>query len=110
MTGAYCGTPLARKLSLKDGMRVWSEGMPDRVRDEIAAQGLKLRQLDRPGAPIDSAHVFVTSRAELEAKLRALLPLLNPAGMIWVSWPRRSRPTSRKMPSARSACRCSWST
>ena len=71
-------------------MRVWWDGMPESVREEIAAQGLELQRLDRPQAPIDAAHVFVTSRAELETKLRALLPLLNPAGMIWVSWPKRA--------------------
>ena len=35
MTSGYSGTPLARKLSLKDGMRVWFDAMPDSVRDEM---------------------------------------------------------------------------
>jgi len=33
MTSGYSGTPLATKLSLKDGMRTWWDGMPDSVRD-----------------------------------------------------------------------------
>ena len=90
VSGAYSRTPLATKLSLKDGMRVWSDGMPDSVRDKIAGQGLQLQRLDEPEAPIDAAHIFVIARAELEAKLRALVPLLNPAGMIWVSWPKKA--------------------
>jgi hypothetical protein len=90
MPSGYSGTPLAKKLSLKDGMRVWWDGMPDTVTDEIAAEGLKLGRLDAPEAPIDAAHVFVTSRAELQARLRALLPLLDRAGMIWVSWPKKA--------------------
>jgi hypothetical protein len=90
MTSGYSGTPLARKLSLKDGMRVWWDGVPDSVADEIAADGLALDLLDRPEAPIDAAHIFVTERTELEDKLEQLMPLLNPAGMIWVSWPKRS--------------------
>ena len=36
MTAGYSGTPLALKLNLKHGLRVWSDGMPDSVRDEIA--------------------------------------------------------------------------
>ena len=32
MTTGYSGTPLATKLSLKDGQRVWWEDMPDSVR------------------------------------------------------------------------------
>ena len=86
----YSGTPLAKKLSLKDGMRLWWDGMPDSVRAEIAAEGLQLQLLDAPEAPIDAAHIFVTERAELEAKLNPLLPLLAPAGMIWVSWPKKA--------------------
>jgi hypothetical protein len=90
MTAGYSGTPLARKLSLKDGMCVWWYGMPDSVRREIAAEDLQLQLLDAPEAPIDEAHVFVTERADLEAKLRQLLQLLDPAGMIWVSWPKKA--------------------
>jgi hypothetical protein len=90
MESGYSGTPLAKKLSLKDGMRVWWDGMPDSVADEIAAGGLKLGRLDAPEVPIDAAHVFVASRAELQASLRALLPLLDRAGMIWVSWPKKA--------------------
>ena len=90
MTAGYSGTPLARKLSLKDGMRVWWDAMPDGVRQEVTAEGLDLQRLDTPEAPIDAAHVFVTSRADLETKLHELLPLLDPAGMIWVSWPKKA--------------------
>jgi hypothetical protein len=86
----YSGTPLAKKLSLTDGMRVWCDGMPGSVRDEIAAEGLALDVLEAPEPPIDAAHIFVTERADLEAKLHHLLPLLAPAGMIWVSWPKKA--------------------
>ena len=42
MTAGYSGTPPAKKLSLKDGMRVWRDGMPEVVADEIASEGLTL--------------------------------------------------------------------
>jgi hypothetical protein len=90
MTAGYSGTPLAKKLSLKGGMRVWYDGMPQSVREEIASEGLRLKHLGAPEAPIDAAHVFVTERAELEARLKRLLALLDPAGIIWVSWPKKA--------------------
>jgi hypothetical protein len=90
MTSGYSGTPLAKKLSLKDGMRVWWDAMPDGVRDEIAEEGLQLQLLHAPETPIDAAHIFVTERADLEGKLHQLLPLLDRAGMIWVSWPKKA--------------------
>ena len=90
MTAGYSGTPLARKLSLKDGQRVWWEGMPDSIRDEIGREGLALDLLAAPEAPIDAVHVFVTSRAALEEAMGRLLPRLARSGFIWVSWPKKA--------------------
>jgi hypothetical protein len=90
MTAGYSGTPLARKLSLKDGERVWWDGMPDSVQSEIEAEGLVLDGLPAPEAPLDAAHIFVTQYADMTAKLATLRPLLAPGGFIWVSWPKRA--------------------
>jgi hypothetical protein len=90
MAAGYSGTPLAKKLSLKPGMRVWWDGVPDAISDEIEGEGLELERLDRPEAPIDAAHIFVTLRADMEDKLRTLRPLLAPSGFIWVSWPKKA--------------------
>jgi hypothetical protein len=90
MATGYSGTPLARKLSLKDGMRVWWDGVPDSVLEEIATEGLQFDLLDAPEPPVDAAHVFVVERVDLEAKLTQLLPMLATAGFIWVSWPKKA--------------------
>jgi hypothetical protein len=80
--------PLARKLSLKHGLRVWWDEMPASVRAEIERSGYRLQHLIWPEPPVDAAHVFVTSRAELAAEIRRLRPVLAPTGFIWVSWPK----------------------
>jgi hypothetical protein len=90
MTAGYSGTPLARKLSLKDGQRVWWDDMPDGVRGEIEAEGLALDLLPAPEPPIDVAHIFVTDYADMAAKLADLRPRLAPGGFIWVSWPKKA--------------------
>jgi hypothetical protein len=90
VTAGYSGTPLARKLSLKDGQRIWWDGVPDTVQCDIETEGLAFDLLAEPKAPIDVAHVFVTERAALDAKLIQLLPLLAPSGFIWVSWPKKA--------------------
>jgi len=90
MTAGYSGTPLARKLSLKDGLRTWWDDMPDTVRSQIEGDGLMLELLGAPAAPIEAAHIFVTARIDMESKLLALRPLLAPSGFIWVSWPKRA--------------------
>jgi hypothetical protein len=90
----YSGTPLARKLSLKDGMRLWWDGMPGTVRAEIDAERLALDILDTPAPPIDAAHIFVTDRAYMAAKLAVLRTLIDPAGFVWVSWPKKASKVS----------------
>ena len=90
MPAGYSGTPLAKKLSLKDGQRVWFDGMPDSVREEIDAHGVQLDALGSPEPPLDAAHIFVAERRLLEARLSQLIPLLGPGGFIWVSWPKKA--------------------
>ena len=90
MTAGYSGTPLAQKLSLKDGLRTWWCGMPDSVSAEIERDGPALTLLESPEQPIEAAHVFVTERSALECELRLLLPLLARDGFIWVSWPKKA--------------------
>ena len=89
-SAGYSGTPLARKLSLKDGQRVYWQDMPDSVRAAIEAEGLALHLLRAPEPLIDAAHIFVTERAALEARVRRLLPLIERSGFIWVSWPKKA--------------------
>jgi hypothetical protein len=90
VTAGYSGTPLAKKLSLKAGQRAWFCGMPDSVRAEVMRDAPALDLLDLPEPPIDSAHVFVSSRDLLDCDLRLLLPLLSRDGQIWVSWPKKA--------------------
>ncbi len=88
MSAGYSGTPLGKKLSLKPGMAVWFDAMPDSVLADIDVADLEF--LTEPAAGLDAAHIFVTQRADMEAKLSMLRPLLQPAGFIWVSWPKKA--------------------
>jgi hypothetical protein len=88
MTSGYSGTPLSKKLSLKPGMRVWFDAMPVSALTEIDMPDLA--HLTAPESGLDAAHIFVTERADMEAKLSMLRPLLQPAGFIWVSWPKKA--------------------
>lgn len=90
MTAGYSGTPLAQKLGLKPGMRAWFQNVPDNVRTEIDRDAPPIERLDLPEPPVQFAHIFVSSCAVLDCELRMLLPLLDPAGMIWVSWPKKA--------------------
>jgi len=90
MTAGYSQTPLAKKLSLKDGMRVWFADMPSSVRAEIEDAGLTLSEEQVPTPGLNAAHIFVTDRAEMEKQLATLHEMIDPAGQIWVSWPKKA--------------------
>lgn len=84
----YSGTPLGKKLSLKPSMRVWFDAMPDSVLAEIDMPDLVYVAAPEPS--LDAAHIFVTERTVMEAKLSLIRPLLQPTGFIWVSWPKKA--------------------
>ena len=86
----YPGTPLVKKLTLRDGMRVWFDVMPEHVIDEIDEYALELLFVANPAEGIDAAHLFVTERAVLEQHLDALRNQISPDGQIWVSWPKKA--------------------
>lgn len=90
MSAGYSGTPLAKKLSLRDGQRVWFDGMPEHVQDEIDEYALELIFVADPAEGVDAAHVFVTERADLESRLAALRQQIAPDGQVWVSWPKQA--------------------
>ena len=87
----YSGTPLGKKLGYRAGMRVFVDGMPDPIRHGIEKSiNAKPAWLFIAEPDLAAAHIFVTARAELEAKVTELLPLLAPSGFIWVSWPKKA--------------------
>ena len=90
MSTGYSGTPLAKKLGLKDGMRVWFDGVPESVRTEIEAAQLTLSEQEVPAPGTNFVHIFVNERTSLENHLNSLRDLIDPAGMIWVSWPKKA--------------------
>ena len=90
MTAGYSGKPLAMKLGLRDGQRVWFDAMPESVADEIGDYALDLIPIAEPAQGIDAAHVFVTERAALERRLNQLRHQIAPAGQVWVSWPKQA--------------------
>lgn len=89
MPGNYSETPLAKKLSLRDGQRVWFDGMPDTIEQEIAEYALDLVVVASPEEGIDAAHIFVTRRHRLESTLARLRETMASDGHVWVSWPNK---------------------
>lgn len=89
----YSGTPLVRKLGLKDGQSALLLGVPDRLVDIAGFPGFAICDtlIDGPDSRRhDYIHVFVMERAQLEAMAPRLAASLRADGMMWISWPNRS--------------------
>jgi len=85
----YSGTPLPKKLGIKPGFHVSIFEMPADVRAELK-EALASCTIDRDGKrPIDFMMWFAKSKEDLE-RFRFISKHLTPAGMLWVSWPKKS--------------------
>lgn len=86
----YSGTPLAKKLGIGPGCRLWLRQAPPNYAALVAPLPEGVRVVRRPGADTDLIHVFATRRAQLERALRSSLAGMRADAVLWVSWPKKS--------------------
>ena len=89
----YSGTPLWRKLGMKEGARVLCTRAPVGFADELqrlAPIPGGVEFLRRPGRNVDVAITFVTRRSDLTAAFPGLARSLVPAGRLWIAWPKKA--------------------
>jgi len=90
VAAGYSGTPLARKLGIKeghavavlkapDGFEALLEGLPEGVTFRSAARGTN-----------DVLVSFHTRRADLERRLPVFLAAMDVDGGLWIAWPKRA--------------------
>jgi hypothetical protein len=85
----YSGTPLPKKLGIKAGLRVQLVNVPEDVRAELS-EALSTCQLAKRRDLLDLVMVFTKASAALEKEFSRMSERLAPAGMLWVSWPKKS--------------------
>jgi hypothetical protein len=81
----YSGTPLIKKLGIKDGFSVALLGAPSDVIKELGIPGSV-----KGKPPLDYAHLFVKTQAELKEAFPLWAAKLAPSGMLWISWPKKT--------------------
>ena len=84
----YSGTPLPQKLGIKEKFRIALIDAPVEVNAELkkALAGCVMAN----EGDLDFAMVFVKSASELKKQFPRLSKQLAPAGMLWVSWPKKT--------------------
>lgn len=89
----YSGTPLPKKLGIKEGHRVAVLGSPagfDLTEHPAMPTGAIVQRSLAGKAALDVIVAFVTKRAELVARIAACRPRMLPAGGLWIAWPKRA--------------------
>ena len=89
-SGGYSGTPLPRKLGIKEGAVVAFLDAPD---DFVAVLGELpdgVAERTRLRGPLDVIVFFTVRRAHLERRIERLKAALHPAGRLWIAWPKRA--------------------
>jgi hypothetical protein len=86
----YSGTPLPTKLGIKPESRLALVGAPDGFDRTLGALPERVEVRSRVRGPLDVVVFFTTSAAELRRRFDRLAGALDPAGALWVAWPKRS--------------------
>jgi hypothetical protein len=90
----YSGTPLVRKIGIKDDHVVLLDGAPAGLDLGELGGAHVLRRLPRS---VDVTLTFHTSYAALEARLPQLFERTSTAGMVWVCWPKKSAQRTQRL-------------
>ena len=90
----YTGTPLPKKLGIKDGHKVCLLNAPGAFERHLDLQAVDhdlriVRDLRLP--PVDVVVLFVDRIADLERRFMDIAARLHPAGGFWVAWPKKRR-------------------
>jgi len=86
----YSGTPLPKKLGIKEQLRIAFVDLPAPVKAELADSISTCTVVNDGRGRLDFAMLFVKTQAELKKSFPRLAGRLTPAGMLWVSWPKKT--------------------
>jgi hypothetical protein len=92
----YSGTPLWKKLGIREGARVRVLDAPSTLETELTAiaplpGGVSF--LLRTGRDLDVILAFVTRASALRRRIEPLSRAIAPAGRLWIAWPKRAART-----------------
>jgi hypothetical protein len=87
---AYSKTPLAQKLGIKPEMKVAALNAPAGYRKLLTPMPAGVSFTDKATAGVRFVHLFATKRRVLARELKRLRKLLDDAGVLWISWPKKS--------------------
>ncbi len=98
MPAGYSGTPLPRKLGIKEGHRVGTINAPLHFRELLVdlPHGVRFVEVDE-GEPLDVIVLFATELEALRQAFPTAAARIQPNGGLWVGWPKKSSPLAGEL-------------
>ena len=86
----YSGTPLPKKLGIKEGSRVFLVNAPDGLERVLTPLPDGATLLPKLTKPLDVGVLFATEQAELIRWFDRMTAALDTSGRLWVAWPKKA--------------------
>jgi len=86
----YSGTPLPKKLGVKENQRIALLNEPVGFEKELGTLPSGTEIVKKLAAPLDLVMLFVKQEKHLAKQFPTIAKKLSSTGMIWVAWPKKS--------------------
>jgi hypothetical protein len=86
----YSGTPLVKKLGIKPDFEVAFVNAPENFAKQLGLSASVHIKSASESKDVDLIVLFVTSQKQLTRALAQYSARIKPAGMLWVSWPKKA--------------------
>jgi hypothetical protein len=86
----YSGTPLAKKLGIKEGSRIALVNAPKDFESELEDLPDDVQFIKRPQKSLDIILLFVLTERALARDFAKLSGRITANGMLWIAWPKKS--------------------
>jgi len=85
----YSGTPLPKKLGIKENQRIALINAPSGFQNELGEIPENTTVVNRLTAPLDLVLCFVDRETKLAKQFPSLAKKLSTNGMLWIAWPKK---------------------
>ncbi|GGI55768.1 DUF3052 domain-containing protein [Winogradskyella haliclonae] len=89
-TSGYSGTPLAKKLGIKNGFKIKIVNEPEGYFELFLDLPEDLKKIADIKTKKDFIHFFTKNASQLDNAIKELKQEMEQNGMLWISWPKKA--------------------
>jgi len=90
MAVGYSGTPLIKKLGIKEGFKITIVNAPDNYFTLLGELPDNVQIIEDTDRPFYSVHIFTHTISEMGDLMQLYMDKISRDGMIWVSWHKKA--------------------